>query len=219
MKHCDHCRIDVTGDRERCPLCDSSLKGEATPEVFPVIPTIYRQFHFLFKVMIFISVAVSVIAVAVNLILEETGLWSHFVVLGILCVWISMALAIRKRKNIPKNMLYQVMLLSIICVLWDLLIGWRGWSINYVVPILYSSAMIALAILSKIFNWAIENIIVYFCIDALFGITPLILVLTGLATIRIPSVICVAGSLISVAAIIVFKGDSIWAELKRRLYI
>ena len=51
--------------------------------------------------------------------------------------WLSLALAVRKRKNIPKGMLYQVALLSIICMIWDFATGWNGWSIDYV-PVSYT---------------------------------------------------------------------------------
>ena len=200
-------------------MCHSPLVGEATAETFPSVPTIYGQYRFFFKIFSFISVALSVLALSVNWILEETGLWAHFVVLGFVCVWSSLSVAIRKRKNIPKGMLYQVSLISIFAVVWDFLTGWRGWSIDFAVPILSVSAMVVMAILSRIFNWQIQNLIVYFCIDALFGIIPLVLLCLRLVHNRIPSILCVAGSLISVAAIAAFHGDSIWAELKRRLYL
>ena len=219
MKRCDHCHIDIAGNRSHCPLCQSHLTGTASSETFPVIPTIYRQFHFLFKILLFISIAGAVIAVAVNLILEETGMWSHFVVFGVACVWISMFFAIRKRKNIPKGMLYQVILLSLLAVFWDKLTGWRGWSLDFVLPILCISAMAVMAVLSRVLNWRIDSIIIYFWIDALFGIIPLIFVLTGVVNIRIPSMLCVVVSLLSIAAIAIFKGNSILEELKRRLYL
>lgn len=219
MEHCKNCKIDVAGKRRRCPLCQGNLSGTPTEESFPVIPTIYHQFNFLFKILLFITIAGAVIAVAINLIFEETGLWSHFVVFGVICLWLSLSFAIRKRKNIPKGLLYQVILLSLLCIFWDFLTGWRGWSIDYAIPILCLSVMAAMAVLSKVLEWQIENIIIYFCIDALFGIIPLIFVLTRIVNVRIPSIICVAGSILSVAAIAVFKGDSIWAELKRRLYL
>lgn len=220
MRHCEQCGVDVAGSRTHCPLCQGPLSpcmGDSR-ETFPRIPTIYRQYHFLFRVMIFASIAAGVAAVAVNLMLPETGFWSAFVVGGIACLWLSLALAVRKRKNIPKGMLYQVALISVICVVWDWATHWSGWSIDYVVPILCVSVMAALAVLSRVFHWETETLIVYVCIDALFGVVPLIFFLTGCLNVPYPSIICVAASVISLAALVVFKGDSIWAELRRRLH-
>lgn len=221
MKRCEKCGVEVTGNRLRCPLCQGTLlqtTGE-TREIFPVVPTLYRQYHLLFRLLIFASVAVGVVAVAVNLLLPESGAWSVFVAGGIICVWLSLALAVRKRKNIPKGMLYQVAQLSIICMIWDFATGWNGWSIDYVLPILCVAAMAALAVLSRVFNWETENQMIYFCIDAIFGIVPSILFFAGCLRVPYPSVISMAVSLLSLAAVAVFRGDSIWAELKRRLHI
>lgn len=225
MRTCEKCNVRVVGERESCPLCQNDLSSakenanSKSEEVFPLVPTIYHQFSFIFKLLIFISVVAVLVSVSVNLILPDYGAWSLFVVGGVACLWISLALAIRKRKNIPKNMMYQVVIISVGCVLWDVFTGWRGWSVDYVIPILCIAVMISLAVLSIILNWKFENIIIYFCIEALFCIVPLIFYLTGILHVVIPSIICSLCSVVSIAAIIIFKGDSIWAELKRRLYI
>lgn len=217
MRHCNKCGVDIDGGPSRCPLCQGPLTGEPSKGVFPFIPTIYHKFHMFFKVFLFICILGAVTSVAANLLMDDSPPWSLFVVLGMGCVWLSLTLAVRKRKNIPKGMLYQTCLISVICVLWDALTGWNHWSLDFVVPILCLSGIITMAILSKILDWEIENTIIYLWIDALFGIVPLIFYFTDLLVIKIPSIICVAGSIISLAAIIIFKGDSIWAELKRKL--
>lgn len=222
MKYCGNCKVSVAGERETCPLCQSVLTQndkKGGEEVFPSVPTIYHQYHFLFKILLFVSFAIVVVAVSVNLLFSEGGWWSLFAVGGVGCTWLSLALAIRKRKNIPKGMLYQVVLISLICVGWDLAVGWRGWSVDFIIPILCVAAMVTLSVLSVILKWKLENIIVYFCIAAMFGIIPIVFFLTGLLRVAFPSVICVACSVISLAAIIIFYGGSIWAELKRRLYM
>lgn len=217
MLHCDKCSVDVGGKRDICPLCQGRLSGEASRESFPLVPTIYRQFHLLFKILLFVSVTFGIIAIAINLILEDTGWWSLIVVGGTLSMWLSLSLAIRKRKNIPKTIVYQVVLLSLICIVWDFLTVWNGWSIDYVIPILFLSGIAAMAVLTKVLSWEIENIIIYLCIDALFGIVPIIFYFTHILGVVIPSVICVAGCVLSLAFLCIFKGDSIWAELKRRM--
>lgn len=217
MLHCEKCGVNVAGKREICPLCQGRLSGNPCQESFPLVPTIYLQFHLLFRILLFVSVAFSIIAVAVNLILEQTGWWSLIVVGGIASMWLSLSLAIRKRKNIPKTIVYQVILISLICIVWDFLTQWSGWSIDYVVPILFLSGIAAMAVLTKVLSWEIENIIIYLCIDALFGIVPIIFYFTRTLHVAIPSVLCVTGCVLSLAFLCIFKGDSIWAEFKRRM--
>lgn len=223
MLHCKKCKVDVAGDRKLCPLCQNELinRGEAEnrPEVFPVVPTVFNQYHLLFRLLVFISISVVVLAVAVNLLIPDTGAWSVFVVGGIVCLWLSLALAIRKRRNIPKSMLYQVAFFSVICILWDWGTGWLGWSLDYVVPVLCMAAMAAMGILAKVLHWDVDNLIIYVCIDAIFGVAPIIFFLAGWLSVPYPSIICVALSVISLAALGVFRSASIWAELRRRLHM
>jgi len=221
VKCCDKCKIHVAGSRSVCPLCQAVLsdEGEPSPNPFPTIPTIYRQHNLFFRWLIFASVVAAVVSVAVNLLLPQSGLWSLFVLAGIGCLWISLAIAIRKRHNIPKNMLYQVVIISGLSALWDWLTGWHGWSIDYVVPIICVCAMAALGILSRVLKWQLSDLLVYFCLDGVFGILPIVFYLTGCLHVPYPSIVCVAVSVISLAAILLFAGENMWHELKRRLHL
>ena len=35
MKYCSHCKVDFSGDLDRCPLCQQPLTGTPSPAVFP----------------------------------------------------------------------------------------------------------------------------------------------------------------------------------------
>ena len=135
MKYCEQCKVSVTGQRSRCPLCQSVLRDEGEPyeEVFPVIPTVYNRFQFFFKLLIFASAVLGIVSAVINLLLPQSGVWSLFVLGGIGCLWVFLFIAVRKRNNIPKNILWQVAVTILFCLLWDLFTGWHGWSVDYVV--------------------------------------------------------------------------------------
>lgn len=226
MKYCSKCDVNIAASREDCPLCQAPLEpmlnagaNAGGEDVFPHIPTIYRQYNLFFRILIFISVVISVAAFFVNLMLPQTGWWCLFVIAGVLCVWANVATIIRKRRNIQKALLYQVVILSGMGVLWDLMTGWHGWSIEYVIPCVCVAAMVALAILYKVLKVPISAYLLYFDVVSLFGIIPIVFYLTGALDVYIPSLVCVACSLISLAALIVFAGDSMLAELRRRFHL
>ena len=127
MKYCEQCKLTVTGQRSRCPLCQSVLRDEGEPyeEVFPVIPTVYNRFQFFFKLLIFASAVLGIVSVVINLLLPQSGVWSLFVLGGIGCLWVFLFIAVRKRNNIPKNILWQVAVAILFCLLWDLFTGWQ----------------------------------------------------------------------------------------------
>ena len=111
------------------------------------------------------------------------------------------------------------MTISLIALMWDLLTGWIGWSINYVIPLVCIFAMISMAIISKIRKLHIEDYILYIIIDGLFGIVPIIFIIFGFLDVLYPSVICIATSVISLSTIIIFEDKKLIAEVKRRLHI
>ncbi len=221
MKYCEKCSLKIAGYRDECPLCQGRLVriSDEDEEVYPFIPTIYHEHSLFFKILILLSIVAAVISVTVNLMLPQSGWWSAFVVLGIACLWISLAFSVHKRNNIPKILMYQVVVISLLSILWDYVTHWHGWSLDYVIPIICILAMVSLAITARVMKMPIRDYLIYVCIDALFGIVPIIFYLTGRLGVIYPSLICVAMSIITLAALLIFEGESMMAELKRRLHL
>ncbi|ERI98149.1 DUF6320 domain-containing protein [bacterium 210820-DFI.6.52] len=221
MKYCEQCKLTVTGQRSRCPLCQSVLRDEGEPyeEVFPVIPTVYNRFQFFFKLLIFASAVLGIVSVVINLLLPQSGVWSLFVLGGIGCLWVFLFIAVRKRNNIPKNILWQVAVAILFCLLWDLFTGWHGWSVDYVVPSICVAAMAALAVTAKVFRLVVGDFLFYLLISVLFGILPVISILLGWVQVLYPSLICVGCSLVSLAAVLIFQGENMKREWRRRMHL
>ena len=77
----------------------------------------------------------AVFAVMANVIFSPEKLWSVFVSAGIFSMWAALSMGYVKRHNLLKNGMWQLLGVTIGCVLWDVCTGWRGWSVNYVLPI------------------------------------------------------------------------------------
>nr|WP_319488800.1 DUF6320 domain-containing protein [uncultured Caproiciproducens sp.] len=221
MMYCSKCKLSVKGQRKYCPLCQNELEysDDAQDEVFPEIPTMFHLYNLFFRILILTSVAVSVISVVINAMYPAKIWWSFFVAAGIVCFWISMAIAVSKRRNIPKNILYQVVVISVLAVVWDLCMGWRAWSVDYVIPVICTLAMLSMAIIAKIANLHARDYIIYLVIDGMFGIIPVILVITGIVRIQFPSLICTGASIIFLTALLLFEGENMRGELRRRLHM
>ena len=151
MRYCNNCNVSVVGKRKLCPLCQDRLIGDKPQEeVFPKISFVYREYSSFFKIMLLVSIIIATVSVAVNILIPESGAWSFLILGGLGSVWASLINLINQRKNIPKNIVYQVMTISVISLIWDLLTGWKGWSINYVIPSVCVFAMISMAIISQL---------------------------------------------------------------------
>ncbi len=221
MNYCEKCRVHVEGNRKACPLCQNSLTDYDgnEQESFPYIPNVFHGNGLFFRILMLISVVGAVVCVLVNLMVPQSGWWSAFVLLGLVCLWVSIAVAVKKRRNVAKNLLYQVVVVSVLCLLWDWLTGWHGWSLDYVIPITCAAALLVLFVVTKAMKRYMEDHIVYLLLGALFGIVPVIFLLTGLVQIILPSLICVAVSVIFMAVLILFEYDSLKKELRRRLHL
>ena len=220
MKYCTHCKVHIRGNKDYCPLCENSLPTiqEKEEDLFPTIPLVIQR-HLALRIMIFISIATVVSSFAIHWILPSNINWPIFVLFGLLTMWLSLLVVIRQRHNIAKTIMWQVALLSLFSILWDWKIGWRGWSLNYVIPISYVAAMFVMYITAKIMHLSVRDYIVYLLLDTLFGVIPLLFILFGWVNIYYPSITCVAISVIFLSAILIFQGESIRYELKKRMHI
>lgn len=220
MLECEYCKVEIEGEFQSCPLCNGILSGESTVNsTFPLIPTIYQEYNKLIRIMIFISIVTSVVFVAINMIFLKIPRLSIIIIAALACMWMGLILIIRKKDNIPKTIMWLVALVTALAVIWDYSMGWMGWSINYVLPLVCTATMIIMAIAGKILKIGPKDYIVYILIDSLFGFIPIIFLAIGLLKVTFPSIICVATSAISVSALLLFQGQNTKQELNKRMHL
>jgi len=219
MKHCDKCNVDVKGSRKICPLCQTVLTGTDEEELYPLIPTFFSKYKFAIKTAVFASISVCIISLAVNYMIPQSGSWSLFVLLGMLCLWISLFIIIKKRNNIPKTILYNVVIISLISIFWDKLTGWHGWSLDFVLPSLCVGAMIGIFVFIKIAKLRLQDYIFFIFTDAVLGIIPTVLYSANLVRIRYASIICTAVSIIAIVAMLIFQGRIVFFELRKKFHL
>lgn len=220
MLYCKHCKVNIRGNRKYCPLCQNALHGNGIEEeeIVPIIPETYQN-TLMMRVMIFISISIIAISLAINTMFPVDFNWPMFIISGILCLWVSLALVIHKRHNIPKSITWQVVIISILAVIWDLRTGWIGWSLEFVIPIVCMVAMIVMYVTAKIMRLGVREFIVYLLLDAIFGIIPIIFIVLKVVNIVYPSILCVTISALSLSAILLFEGENIKDELNKRMHV
>ena len=221
MRYCETCRVHVRGRQEQCPLCQRPLDGIAdqTPAIFPDIPPAKKAPSYLIRLIAFATLIAAAVCIIINVSLPAGGWWSAFVVAGLISLWLSFAMVVKKRDNIPKSILWQVTIISALAIVWDLCTGFHRWSVDYVLPILCACAMGAMATIAQLMKLAINDYLIYLVLDAVLGIIPLILLLCGVLSVTLPSVICIAVSVISIAALFLFAGPALRADIARRLHL
>jgi len=72
------------------------------------------------------------------------------------------------------------------CSILDWKIGWRGWSLDYAVPILCVAALLVMYITAKVMRLSARDYISYFLLGGLFGIVPVLFILFDIVKVDYP---------------------------------
>lgn len=222
MQYCRQCHLHLRGNRERCVLCGKTLvttdSSAGCEEVFPEIPLTYER-HLAIRILIFISVTAIAASLALEMIIPTSVNWPLFVIFGLLSTWLGFIVVLWKRHNIPKTILWQVVIVSLLSVFWDWQTGWRGWSLTYFMPLIYVAAEMVMYITARAMKISTREYLTYALLDSIFGIIPIVFILFHLVDTVYPSIICVTVSVIFLAAIFIFQGENIVKELKKKTHI
>lgn len=221
MRHCGSCGVSVTGDGERCPLCRNLLSGTPSPEteVFPKLPpTRYRR-HLLYKLTTAAAVTAVVVCVAINWMFPGPGWWSILAAAGIFSGWFVMMVGISQRRNLVKNVTWQLFIVSALTILLDLLSNWHGWSVDYVLPCLCVFSMGALITLAMVMHLPPNEYLFNLTLAGIYSLLPAVLLLTDKVSVAYPSVISAACGVILLAFIWIFSGRKAGKELTKKFHL
>lgn len=221
MKRCPECAVNIEGTWRHCPLCATPTTGEPTRSTFPAVPLTFSRRRIL-KILFLSSIALILGSMAAQLLLDRSpdgfgflrSLW-----LGVTAMWLVVLMAVRKRRNVAKNIVYLVLLIGLVCVYWDYLSGWHGWSLSYAVPIVCGSSILALLITVQVMRIEVGEYIVYSGLTVLLGLAPIGFLVFGWVTQPLPSAICSAISIVALVTLQVYRGAEVRHELAKRLHL
>lgn len=217
---CEQCSIRLLGTKNTCPFCGSTLTGTPVREsAFPALQVGQPPNWFALRLSLFITVAAAIICVTINASVTPEKWWSLFILGGLCSLWCTIGLALYKRRNVLKLILWQVGLVVGLSILWDILTGFHRWSINFVLPIICTVTLIVLPVIARVMKRDIRDYIIYLMIDMIWGVSAFVLIICGLLTVLLPTYICLGTSVLIMSAFIVFQGKTLWSELRRRMHI
>jgi hypothetical protein len=138
---------------------------------------------------------------------------------GIISMWLSVLILIRKRRNIAKGIVYLIVSLSLLCIYLDYLSGWSGWSTTYAVPIICSFAIVSLYIAVRLVKLGVRDYVLYLLTAALLGLLPALFLTLDWVTTSLPSSLSVMMSAVTLVIILLYHGGEIWRELYKRMHV
>lgn len=135
-------------------------------------------------------------------------------------MWFALMVGYKKRHNLMKNAMWQLVVVTVISILWDIFTGWRAWSVNFVLPTVSILVQISMLTISKIQSHSPREYMIYYVMATIYGtILPLVLMLTNVITFNKPAILCVGFSFLFLVALVLFKGREFREEIYKKLHI
>lgn len=220
MNKCSHCGVEILDRTEHCPLCHTVL--DELQEGETVYPNVYHRTHkmnFVFRLFLFLCIVAAVVVVFVNYMMDTTYAWSVFVVAaefyGLLLLYQFSKDDTGYRVRIMTGLIGAVLLI----ILLDCILGYSGWSVNYVFPaamILADGAVLLLMLINRR-NW--QSYLIFQVGMVLVGGIGVIFCLVGWIRKPLFSVIAFAISVLIFLGTVILGGRTAKNELRRRFHI
>lgn len=156
MSKCKNCNVEILDKTEYCPLCRSVLtQTDQMENMYPDMRNILKRRMLFVRIYLFCVILLEMILFSINLKFSTQIWWSAIV--GLVLIWIYMIF----RYTILGNSDYRIKVLTVVVlgvmvtVGIDYIIGYRGWSVEYVLPsaILFVDVIILCCMIYNRRNW------------------------------------------------------------------
>lgn len=221
MKRCAECAVGIEGEWEQCPLCQALLSGTGVPSPLPTVALRYSRRR-VYRVLWLVSAVAIIGSFLAQLLFTPQP--SDFgalrsVWMGAASMWLVVIFAIRKRRNVAKDIVYLVVLVGLTCIYWDYLTGWHAWSLTWAVPLVCGFSVVALLITARAMSMDVGEYILYSALTVLLGLVPVVFLIFGWVATVLPSVLCVALSAAVLVVLYTARGRDMRHELAKRLHL
>lgn len=222
MKKCKQCSVWIADDETVCPLCQTVLEnceGPVREAMYPVIEFNAHKYNLITRLILFLSVVLGMALIGVNLFTYD-GVWWSFISTGMMVyLWITMLFSIEHHTNPAAKILVQTLAAQLLCLLADIVLGYRGWSVNYAVPaivLVANGSTLVLQIINFV-NW--QSYILFQIEYVGFSLILAILYLAGIITRPLLAFAAVFVSILIFAGTMIFGDRKAKNEMKRRFHI
>ena len=220
MAKCKNCNIEILDETECCPLCQSILEqNDALENMYPDVLLGQRKLTFFSRIYLFCAILLQSALFTINWFDDSDIWWSVITGLALLYFYVVLHYAILGKSGYKSK----VILLSLIAVLSavaiDLATGYRGWSVDYVLPggILIMDATILGLMIYNRRNW--QSYIMWQICMVLTSLLPIGLYITGIERNEYLAFLPMAVSLSIFIGTMIIGDRRARTELKRRFHI
>ena len=129
--------------------------------------------------------------------------------LGTFVAWLTAVTTLYLRNNLLKVITWEVVVAIIVDIYIDLRTGFRGWSVEWMVPGTLLGLAIATIIIAKIMKLRLDEYILYLVLDLCMALSQIIFIKNGMNEFTWPAVITIMVYLILIAGLIIFRFEDL----------
>ena len=201
-------------------LKEQGIISEKVKPEFPKTGKPSEQEMKVYKIYSFLCIAIVAAMLVTDLNFHPRIRWTLFTAGGVVTMWIASSIGFFKRYNLLKNAMWQLIIGTIICFIWDALTGWHSWSVDLVLPIMSVSTLAAMFVTAKVQKSPVREYLIYEIMAAGYGlILPVILLLCGVVKNPTVSMFGALTCFLFLVAVILFKGREFKEEMQKNLHV
>ena len=156
-RRCIRCNLNIADDAVKCPLCHGVLEGnddnqhslgqESVSETYPDISQSLKVMQLIIRIVEFASIVGMAVVLLVNYLTFNGIYWCLIVGAGLFFGVFTLVYCFKKRRSIQKIIQVEMLVGIAFLVLLDYLLGSRGWSFEYALPILFVAVDIGIVVI------------------------------------------------------------------------
>ncbi|MCI8484864.1 MAG: zinc ribbon domain-containing protein [Lachnospiraceae bacterium] len=222
MKECKKCKVEILDDTTVCPLCSSVLEisGEERESTgYPDVKAVSRKLNFIVRLYSFLAIVTEAALIIVNYLFFHGIWWSAITGISILYFYITLKYSLQKNKGYQTVILVQIIGAVLLVIAADNIVGYQGWSVNYVLPgaVLLLNVTIIILMIINASNW--QSYILMQLLTAVVSLGCIILWRFGIITRPVLSFAALAVSMCMLLGTLIFGDRKAKAELQRRFHV
>lgn len=213
MRKCTSCNINVNSNEDFCPLCQNKLIGQKEEPIFPT--KVKLKTNILLKILLFISLVISIICGFIELCITNYLRYSLFVAGGLLSNLVVVYYILKNRHNILKFFGKTGITLITLSLIWYFCTK-STIITNYIIPsICIFELLFNLITFIVLRNNYIVNYLNLMILNIFILIVPILLIIFKCTTFNLLSYICFLLASIVLSGLVIFYFDEIAEELQK----
>lgn len=221
MSRCRQCKIEILDQTQICPLCKCVLEqNENVRNAYPDIRFRTKKMNLAVRIFLFLAIITEVLLVYLNRKYYAGIWWSAICGAGLFYLYFIARFAVLNDNAGYRAKLFMLTFFGLLYViLIDFVIGYHGWSVNFVLPsaLLFMDAAIIVLMIINRRNW--QSYMIFELMMILLSAVPLVLTRFGIITETFISGLAFAISVFLFLGTLIIGDRRARIELKRRFHV